>query len=204
MNRLTRNRIMLAVGSLIMLSLLIRATPVPQQMSGATHTIVDSGSVGLNTSANTVKIDAANNTVVLGAGAANVGNVGLNPAANTVKLDPANNAVTFGSSAKMQTVPVNACGVTNFETAWTAVPTTTTVISSVNMCLYSIIVQCPTGNTVTVTDNSGTPIQIVPPAFSYSSAGFIGFLFDYRQTNGVKASANATGCFISLKGVQSP
>lgn len=116
-------------------------------------------------------------------------NVGLNAGANLIG----------------KTVPATTCGTTSVGQALAVVPTTATAVFTATTCLFTALFNNTNASTqtVTLTDNAGTPVNGVGPAFvipglSNLILSFGGIPF----TSGVKWTAGGTGVTGGMTGFQ--
>lgn len=128
------------------------------------------------------------------------------PSATITTLTPPTSVgLNAGSNIIGKTAPVTACGTTSFSQAIAAVPTSSTAITTTTTCILAAFVNNTnsTAQTFTLTDNSGTPINIVGPAFSIPGlSNMVIPLGGIQATSGVKWSAGGTGVTGGVIGVQ--
>lgn len=118
-----------------------------------------------------------------------IGNVGLNA----------------GTQIIGKTVPATTCGTTAVAQALAVVPTSSTAVFTSTTCLIAAFFNNTnaTPQTVTLTDNAGTPVNGVGPAFLIPGLSNMSIpLFGIPLTTGVKWSAGGTGVTGGMIGYQ--
>lgn len=168
------------IGSLPAGSALIGKVGIDQTTPGTTN------AVALST-INTTAISTGNGTVDAG----------------TMRVAIASNNTAFPVTA---TVNNTTCAGTKFSQNWVAVPTSTTLLSTaVTSCLLTISFSNTNSSaqTITLTDNTGTPINVVGPALSLPGLTVATFNFNGTPfNNGIKWFAGGTGVTGSAVWVQ--
>lgn len=110
-----------------------------------------------------------------------------------------------GTALVGKTVPLTACGTTNFDAAWQALTTSPVAIASSTTCVQNMgfcNTSSSTAYTVTVTDNAGTPVNVIdgtsiPPASCYN------YPFNFLEfTSGIKWSASNVAVTGAIHGIQ--
>lgn len=117
------------------------------------------------------------------------------------------NSPVFGAGTAVigKTAPVTACGATNYTAAWQALTTSPVAITTTTTCVQAISAcntSASTAYTFTVTDNSGTPVNVIdavsiPPASCYTWP-FYGEEF----TSGIKWTASNILVTGAIQGIQ--
>lgn len=123
--------------------------------------------------------------------------------AGTWTVQPGNTANTTPWLVK--SVPVTPCGTTVFSQALVAVPTSTGSPTSTTTCIMRAYFNNTNASaqTVTLTDNSGTPLNGVGPAFSVPGLSNLVIPYDGVQfTSGIKWVAGGTGITGAIWGFQ--
>lgn len=168
---------------------------------GANVSVVQGGHTATVTASNAILVDlsatAANATAI------KVDNSGVTqPVSGTVTV----NALPAGSNVigTVDTIPKTACGNAVASQALAAVPTSSTAVFSSTTCLMAIVVNNTnsTAQTVTITDNQGTPINDVLTFSIPGNSQLIQPLWGVQFTSGVKWSAGGTGLTGALLGYQ--
>lgn len=121
----------------------------------------------------------------------------------TFTVQPGNTANTTAWFVK--NVPVTPCGTTVASQALAAVPTSSTAVFSSTTCLWQVYFNNTNAiaQTVTLTDNQGTPLTGVGGAFSIP--GLSNMLLPFQGlafTSGVKWTAGGTGITGAMYGFQ--
>lgn len=114
-------------------------------------------------------------------------------------------ALVAGTAIIGKIAPVTGCGTTSFSQAIAAVPTSATAITTTTTCITAAYFNNTNASaqTVTLTDNSGTPINIVGPAFSLPGlSNMVIPLGGIQASSGVKWNAGGTGVTGGVIGVQ--
>ena len=198
-----------------------------QQSGGGVSTVTANAGTNLNTSAlaldSTVAKDATLTTIdtdlkaniVLKAGANIIGKVGIDQTTpgttnlvsaaqnSTWTVQPGNTVNT--TAWLVRSVPATTCGTTAVSQALAAVPTSSTAVFSATTCLGIVLFENSNSGTqtVTLTDNAGTPLNAVGPAFIVP--GLSNMLLDFGGipfTSGVKWLAGGTGVLGGMAGYQ--
>jgi hypothetical protein len=121
----------------------------------------------------------------------------------TWTMQPGNTANTTAWLVK--SVPSTTCGTTAVSQALAAVPTSSTAVFSSTTCLVAAYFNNTNGSaqTVTLTDNAGTPVNGVGPAFSVPAlSNLVIPLYGIPFTTGVKWTAGGTGITGGMIGYQ--
>jgi len=113
--------------------------------------------------------------------------------------------VTFAAGATVVSTPKTPCGTTLVNQAVSALPTVSTAVFASTTCLWTAYFNNTNASaqTITVTDNSGSPINAIGPSFSIP--GLSNLLVSYEGvqfTSGVKWSAGGTGVTGAMYGYQ--
>lgn len=198
-----------------------------QQSGGAPSTVTANAGTNLNTSAlaldATVAKDATLTTIdtdlkaniVLKAGANVIGKVSIDQTTpgttnlvsagqnGTWTVQPGNTVNT--TAWFVRAAPATTCGNTAVAQALAAVPTSSTVVFSSTTCLIGLLFENSNAGTqtVTLTDNAGTPLNAVGPAFVVP--GLSNVVLDLHGipfTSGVKWLAGGTGVLGGMIGYQ--
>jgi len=114
-------------------------------------------------------------------------------------------ALSAGTNTIGVVVPKTPCGTTVFSQPIVAVPTSTGSPTSTTTCVMRAYFNNTNASaqTVTLTDNSGTPLNSVGPAFSIPGLSNVVIPFDgIVFTSGVKWVAGGTGVTGALWGFQ--
>jgi len=113
--------------------------------------------------------------------------------AGTLRVTLASNS----TGAVIATVNSTTCAGTKFSANWVAVPTSSTLLTTaVTSCLLTISFSNTNSSaqTITLTDNTGTPINVIGPALSLPGLTVATFNFNGTPFNaGIKWSAGGTG-----------
>lgn len=121
----------------------------------------------------------------------------------TWTVQPGNTANTTAWFVK--SVPATTCGTTAVSQALLAVPTSSTAVFTSTTCLISVFFENSNASaqTVTLTDNAGTPLNGVGPAFSLPGlSNMVVPLNGIPFTSGVKWAAGGTGMLGGMAGFQ--
>jgi hypothetical protein len=176
-----------------------------QQVSGGgSVTITGSLPSGTNVIGHVIA-DSGSTTVVTGTVAVTESGTwtvqpGNTPNTTAWKVD--GSAVTQPVSGAL--APKTACGTTVYSQAWTAVPTSSTAATSTTTCVVTLVFSNTNSSpqTVTVTDNQGSPITVIN-AFSIPANSEVNFVLGGSQlTSGIKWSAGGTGVTGAILGFQ--
>ncbi len=183
-------------------------------------------SVSITQGGNTAAVDAANAlktnigeingvTPLMGNGVTGTGSLRVTVASDntafgvnatqsgTWTVQPGNTANTTAWLVKE--VPATTCGTTAVSQALIAVPTSSTAVFSSTTCLIAVYFNNTNASaqTVTLTDNAGTPVNGVGPAFSVPGLSNMVIPFNgIPFTTGVKWSAGGTGVTGGMIGYQ--
>jgi len=114
-------------------------------------------------------------------------------------------ALAAGTNIIGKTAPVTACGTTSYSQPIAAVPTSSTAITTTTTCIIAAYFNNTnsTAQTITLTDNAGTPVNIVGPAFSVPGLSNMTIpLFGIQASSGIKWSAGGTGVTGGVVGLQ--
>lgn len=112
--------------------------------------------------------------------------------------------LSTGSNVIGKAAPLNGCGTTTLSQAFIAVPTSATAVATATTCVQAIVISNTnaTAQTVTITDNAGTPLTIVN-AYSIPPNSQVTFPFyGAAMTSGVKWTAGGTGLVGAVIGNQ--
>jgi hypothetical protein len=121
----------------------------------------------------------------------------------TWTVQPGNTANTTAWFVK--SIPATTCGTTAVSQAIVAVPTSSTAVFASTTCLIAVFFENSNAGaqTVTLTDNAGTPLNAVGPAFSVPGLSNMTVpLYGIPFTSGVKWTAGGTGVLGGMAGVQ--
>jgi hypothetical protein len=118
-----------------------------------------------------------------------------------------NAALPAGSNVigVIKTVPSTTCGTTAVTQALAAVPTSSTAVFASTTCMVAAFFNNTnaTAETVTLTDNAGTPVNGVGPAFSIPGLSNMTIpLYGVPFSSGVKWAAGGTGVTGGMVGYQ--
>jgi hypothetical protein len=114
-------------------------------------------------------------------------------------------ALTAGTNTIGVVIPKTPCGTTVANQDLAAVPTSATAVFSSTTCLIQAYFNNTTGSsvTVTLTDNAGTPLNGVGPAFSLPALSNMMLPFaGVRFASGVKWTASGAGVTGAMWGYQ--
>lgn len=114
-------------------------------------------------------------------------------------------ALVTGSATIGVVIPKTPCGTTVFNQDLAAVPTSTGSPTSTTTCLMRAYFNNSNAGavTVTLTDNTGTPLNVVGPAFSVPGLSNMVVPFDGIRFNaGIKWVASTTGVVGGMWGFQ--
>jgi hypothetical protein len=114
-------------------------------------------------------------------------------------------AMPAGTNLIGKVVPATTCGTTAVSQALAAVPTSSTAVFTSTTCVQTIFLNNTnaTSQTVTVTDNAGTPVNGVGPAFVIPGlSNLVIPLYGVPFTSGLKWSAGGTGVTGGIFGYQ--
>lgn len=114
-------------------------------------------------------------------------------------------ALASGSNIIGKVAPVTACGTTSFSQAIAALPTSSTAITTTTTCILAAYFNNTNSSaqTVTLTDNAGTPLNIIGPAFSVPGLSNMTVpLYGIQATSGIKWAAGGTGVTGGVVGLQ--
>lgn len=159
------------------------------------------GKVGIDqtTPGTTNKVDiGTNGTVALGG---TLPAFGATPSFNVGTMA----ALVAGTATIGVVIPKTPCGTTVANQDLAAVPTSSTAVFAATTCLMRAYFNNTnaTAQTVTLTDNAGTPINGVGPAFSVPALSNLVVPYDgVRFASGVKWTAGGTGVTGALWGFQ--
>lgn len=184
----------------LILGLSLGAMIAQQQQSGG------SGGGAVTQSGNWLMrlLDGSGNSITSTTGALDV-NLKSSGATQSVSGTVSVNALPAGTNIIGKEVPITACGTTVFSQAYVALPTSSTAVTTTTTCVYAISISNTNASpqTVTITDNQGTPINIVGPAYSIPGLSQVTFPFNGVQfTSGIKWTAGGTGVTGAVLGVQ--
>jgi hypothetical protein len=144
----------------------------------------------------------SNSATVSAGGALKVDNSAVTqPVSGTVSI----NAIPAGTNVIGKDVPITSCGTTVFSQALVAIPTVSTAVTATTTCVYAITVSNTNASsqTVTITDNQGSPLNAVGPAYVIPALSQITFPFNgIAFTSGIKWNAGGTGVNGGILGVQ--
>lgn len=121
----------------------------------------------------------------------------------TYTVQPGNTANTTAWFVK--SVPATTCGTTAVSQALVAVPTSSTAVFTSTTCLMAVFFENSNAGaqTVTLTDNAGTPLNAMGPAFSVPGlSNLVVPLWGIPFTTGVKWAAGGTGMLGGMTGYQ--
>lgn len=154
----------------------------PQQLSsGAAVTVVQGGNVAQVTAGGAVKVDGAGNSFPV------TGTFwqATQPVSGPL-TDTQLRASAVPVSGSFSATPLTACGGTNYDSGLISLPNTSTVLTSTATCINAItLVNITTSpQFCTVTDNQGSPVNLIPPGFELSPKADATF-----NRNGVRALA---------------
>jgi hypothetical protein len=131
------------------------------------------------------------------------GNTAQVSAGGALKID--GSAVTQPVSGTVTTVAKTACGATAYDSGMIALPTTSTAVTTTATCVNSVIFVNITGTTqtVTLTDNQGTPATYLT-GFQIPANSTLVYGLDFaKMASGIKWSAtNATSVNAQIVGLQ--
>jgi len=114
-------------------------------------------------------------------------------------------ALPAGTNTVGVVIPKTACGTTVANQALAAVPTSSTAVFTSTTCLMRAYFNntSATAQTVTLTDNAGTPLNGIGPTFSVPGLSNMIVPFDGIQfASGVKWTAGGTGITGAVWGFQ--
>lgn len=118
---------------------------------------------------------------------------------------PVNATLQAGTALVGKTVPLTACGTTNFSTPWVALPTSATAATATATCVNGMTfcnTSSSTAYTVTVTDDQGSPVTVIPGT-SIPPASCYNYNFNWEEfTGGIKWSASNAAVTGSIQGLQ--
>ena len=157
----------------------------PQQISSSSAvTLVQGGNTAQVTASGAVKVDGAGNTFPV---------TGTFWQATQPVSGPLTDAQLRASavpvSGSFSSTPLTACGGTNYDSGIVTLPATSTVLTSTATCINSIVLINLTTSqqTCTVTDNQGTPANLIPPGFDILPKSMARFQLDgARALAGIK------------------
>lgn len=193
---------------LVLLTLLVIGTTGQQQQSGGNGggsvTISAALPIGSNTIGN-VKMTDGTNFMPTGDSSARTIHVTTDNASQAVTFSGQSVGLNSGSSIIGLVAPFTGCGTTKFAADLQAVPTSNTAVTSTKTCVVAIT--CNNTNasaqTLTVTDQSGTPLNAIGPAYSIPGLAQVSFPFNgIGFTGGLKWQAGGTGINCGVVGVQ--
>jgi hypothetical protein len=114
-------------------------------------------------------------------------------------------ALAAGTALIGKVAPFTGCGTTVFSQAMVALPTSSTVVTATTTCVLALYFDNTNAGaqTVTVTDNAGTPLNVVGPGFSLPGLSNMTIPLDgVALSNGIKWLAGGTGVTGGVLGVQ--
>jgi hypothetical protein len=118
---------------------------------------------------------------------------------------PVNATLQAGTALIGKTVPLTACGTTNYDAALQALTTSSTAITASTTCVQNIVLcntSTSTAYTATVTDNAGTPVTAIN-ASSIPASSCFNYPFNWTEfTSGIKWSASNVAVTGAIHGVQ--
>jgi hypothetical protein len=119
------------------------------------------------------------------------GNTAQVTAGGALKID--GSAVTQPVSGTLSMVPKTTCGTTAYDSGAIAMPTASTAVTSTATCVGAIIFINTTGSTqsVTVTDNQGTPVTYLGGFQIPANSTFVYDLQYVKLAAGIKWQAGA-------------
>lgn len=171
------------------------------------------GNVGLNGSvpagSNVIGNVGLNGAIPTGANV--IGNVGLNGAipagANVIGNVGLNGAIPAGTNSigSVTSVPKTACGTTAYDSGIVSLPTTSTAVTATATCVNALLFVNTTASTqtVTVTDNQGSPVAYLSSFQIPANSTFLYGLQYAKLAGGVKWFAtNATAVNAQIVGLQ--
>jgi hypothetical protein len=127
-------------------------------------------------------------------------------AAQITTLTPLSSvALNAGSNTIGIVIPKTPCGSTVANQVLIAVPTSSTAVFSSTTCLMHAYFNNTNASaqTITLTDNAGTPLNVVGPGFSVPGLSFATLDFNGAQLNaGVKWTAGGSGVTGAMWGFQ--
>jgi hypothetical protein len=131
------------------------------------------------------------------------GNTAQVTAGGALKMD--GSAVTRPVSGTLTTVPKTTCGTTAYDSGMVSMPTASTAVTATATCVNGIIFVNTTGSsqTITVTDNQGTPVTYLASFAIPANSTFVYDLQYAKLAAGIKWSAtNATSVNAQIVGFQ--
>ena len=167
-----------------------------------------SGGAGTNVSATqsgtwTVQPGNTANTTPWLASLSQGGNTAQVSAGGALKID--GSAVTQPVSGTVTMVPKTACGSTAYDSGMVSLPTAATAVTSTATCVNAIVFVNITGSTqtVTLTDNQGTPVSYLSSFQLPANSTFVYDLQYVKMASGIKwSAANATSVNAQIVGLQ--
>ena len=119
------------------------------------------------------------------------GNTATVTAGGALKID--GSAVTQPVSGTLSTVPKTGCGTTAYDSGAISMPTASTAVTSTATCVGAIVFINITGTTqsVTVTDNQGTPVTYLGSFQIPANSTFVYGLQYVKMAAGIKWQAGA-------------
>lgn len=191
----------MALIAVSIFALCIYARALPQQnVSGSPPvSIVQGGNTAAVTVGGLLKVDASGASVPV------TGTFwqATQPVSGTVSV----NALPAGSNniGKVNALPLDACGGTNYDSGLLTLPTSATSVTSTNTCVQAIGLMNITGSaqTCTITDGQGSPVTVLS-SYQIPSNSTARFIFDgVKFLTGVKWSCtNATSVTGYVRGTQ--
>jgi len=148
--------------------------------------VTQGGNTAAVTAAGALKIDGSASTQPV-SGTVAVSNTGFNV---TGSLPTGGNVIGY-----VRVVPPSTCGTTAYDSGAVSLPNTSTTLTSTATCVTAILFNNTTSSTqtVSVTDNQGTPVAYVSSFQIPGNSSFVFPLYGMKLTGGIKWSATNTG-----------
>ena len=189
---------LLVVVAVLILAGMNVATPQQNISGSSAMTMVQGGNTAIVTASGAQKVDGSgvtqpvSGTVTANAGTGTMAVSGpltdaqLRLAVSGPLTDAQLRASAVPVSGSFSSTPLTGCGATNYDSGIVTIPNSTTVLTATATCVTSITLINLTAaqQTCTVTDGSGTPLNLIPPSFDLQAKSDAVF-----NRNGVKALA---------------
>jgi hypothetical protein len=119
------------------------------------------------------------------------GNTAQVTAGGAMKID--GSAVTQPVSGTLTVVPKTTCGTTAYDSGMVSMPTASTAVTATATCVNAIVFVNTTASSqsVTVTDNQGTPVTYLASFSLPANSTFVYDLQYVKMASGIKWSAAA-------------
>jgi hypothetical protein len=207
--------VMTVQGASSMTPLEISPTTAANTVSNQFFTQITDGTHGVTTNSSTYSskygLDA-NLLGTLGTAFSTAGKVDVKAAdgdvyvrSNAGSTFPVNATLQAGTALVGKTVPLTACGTTNYDAAFQALPTSATAITATTTCVQNMVfcnTSTTTPYTITITDDQGSPITAIN-ASSIPASSCFNYPFNWTEfTSGVKWSASNVAVTGAIHGLQ--